>query len=98
MLFNNCCSIAANTSSSGLTHKDQVCISGSPLLSCASTTVKFHLRNVLQKFGVETRSQLQQLPNDWDLEPGKIDHFSVGKNFPVLRHRVGQAVTYIPFS
>ncbi|MGE5373567.1 MAG: LuxR C-terminal-related transcriptional regulator [Bacteroidota bacterium] len=47
------------------------------MLSCAPTTVKFHLRNVLQKFGVETRSQLQQLPNNWDFESGKIDHFSL---------------------
>lgn len=29
-------------------------------------TVKFHVRNVLDKFGIETRSQLQQILKDWD--------------------------------
>jgi DNA-binding CsgD family transcriptional regulator len=35
-------------------------------MSVTVATVKFHVRNVLQKFGVETRSQLQQLLKEWD--------------------------------
>jgi DNA-binding CsgD family transcriptional regulator len=35
-------------------------------MSVTPDTVKFHVRNVLQKFGVETRSQLQQLLKEWD--------------------------------
>jgi DNA-binding CsgD family transcriptional regulator len=35
-------------------------------MSVTAATVKFHVRNVLQKFGVETRSQLQQLLQGWD--------------------------------
>jgi DNA-binding CsgD family transcriptional regulator len=35
-------------------------------MSVTAATVKFHVRNVLQKFGVETRSQLQQLLREWD--------------------------------
>jgi DNA-binding CsgD family transcriptional regulator len=29
-------------------------------------TVKFHVHNVLEKFGVGRRSHLQQLLKDWD--------------------------------
>jgi DNA-binding CsgD family transcriptional regulator len=35
-------------------------------MSVKKDTIKFHVRNVLQKFGVETRSQLQQLLKEWD--------------------------------
>ncbi len=35
-------------------------------MSVTAATVKFHVRNVLQKFGVETRSQLKQLLREWD--------------------------------
>jgi DNA-binding CsgD family transcriptional regulator len=35
-------------------------------MTVTAETVKFHVRNVLQKFGVETRSQLQQLLREWD--------------------------------
>ena len=35
-------------------------------MSVTAATVKFHVRNALSKFGVETRSQLQQLLREWD--------------------------------
>ena len=35
-------------------------------IGVSPATVKFHLHNVLEKFGLETRSQLQQLLEEWD--------------------------------
>ena len=35
-------------------------------MSITAETVKFHVKNVLQKFGVTTRSQLQQMLKEWD--------------------------------
>jgi len=35
-------------------------------MSVAPETVKFHVHNVLEKYGVESRSQLKQLLSDWD--------------------------------
>ncbi len=35
-------------------------------MSVTVATVKFHVRNVLQKFGVMSRSQLQQMLKEWD--------------------------------
>ena len=40
-------------------------------MSITTATVKFHVRNVLDKFGVETRSQLQQLLREWDFSAWK---------------------------
>ena len=36
------------------------------ILSISPDTVKFHLHNVLLKYEVKSRSQLQQLLEDWD--------------------------------
>jgi two-component system nitrate/nitrite response regulator NarL len=35
-------------------------------MSVTSETVKFHVHNILEKFGVKSRSQLQQLLSSWD--------------------------------
>jgi DNA-binding CsgD family transcriptional regulator len=35
-------------------------------MNVTKATVKFHVRNALQKYGVETRSQLRQLLKEWD--------------------------------
>ena len=36
-------------------------------MNVTAATVKFHVSNVLQKFEVETRSQLQQLLREWEV-------------------------------
>jgi DNA-binding CsgD family transcriptional regulator len=38
-------------------------------MSISSETVKFHARNLFEKFGVKSRSQLQQLLSNWDWSP-----------------------------
>lgn len=35
-------------------------------MNVTPATVKFHLHNVLEKFGLDSRSQLQQLLEEWD--------------------------------
>ncbi len=35
-------------------------------MSIASETVKYHVHNVFEKFGVKSRTQLQQLLSNWD--------------------------------
>ncbi len=34
-------------------------------------TIKFHLHNILEKYGVKSRSQLQQLLSNWDFDAWK---------------------------
>jgi DNA-binding CsgD family transcriptional regulator len=40
-------------------------------MSVSPATVKFHLHNVLEKFGLESRSQLQQVLEEWDFSAWK---------------------------
>jgi DNA-binding CsgD family transcriptional regulator len=40
-------------------------------MSVTAETVKFHVHNVLEKYGVKSRSQLQQLLSDWDFDAWK---------------------------
>ena len=35
-------------------------------MNVTPSTVKFHLHNALEKFGMESRTQLQQLLQGWD--------------------------------
>ncbi len=40
-------------------------------MSVSSETVKFHVSNILEKYDLKTRSQLQQLLSSWDFEAWK---------------------------
>ena len=40
-------------------------------MSVTSATVKFHLHNVLEKFSLESRSQLQKMLEGWDFSAWK---------------------------
>jgi DNA-binding CsgD family transcriptional regulator len=40
-------------------------------MSVTPATVKFHLHNVLEKFGLESRSQLQKMLEGWDFSAWK---------------------------
>lgn len=40
-------------------------------MSVTPETVKFHVHNILEKYGVKSRSQLQQLLSNWDFSEWK---------------------------
>jgi DNA-binding CsgD family transcriptional regulator len=40
-------------------------------MSVTPETIKFHVHNILEKYGIKSRSQLQQLLSDWDFSSWK---------------------------
>lgn len=40
-------------------------------MSVTPETVKFHMHNILEKFGINSRSRLQQLLSSWDFDAWK---------------------------